>query len=112
MNIENSRLPVEDESTLHKPNFFYSLSRISFSDGSSITLKQDEVLVFVGANNAGKSVALREIVQQLDANPPPKNDCLVVKDVDVVFSFSARFSTALPPRGASGPQFRIEGSPV
>lgn len=106
MSIENSQLPVEDESTRHKPNFYYSLSRISFSDGSSITLNRGEVLVLVGANNAGKSVALREIVQQLDANPPPKDDCLVVKDVDVDISLDqislADFRDKLEPVRAGG----------
>jgi AAA domain, putative AbiEii toxin, Type IV TA system len=86
LNAQDSKLPVDEQATQYEPNFFYSLSRISFSDGSSIALKRGEVLVVVGPNNAGKSVALREIVQQLDANPPPKSDCVVVKDIDVDIS--------------------------
>ncbi len=38
-----------------------TFSNIVFSDGTSIDLHDDQIVVFVGPNNAGKSAALREI---------------------------------------------------
>lgn len=37
------------------------LSSISFNDGTQVELKRDDVVVFVGPNNAGKSETLREL---------------------------------------------------
>ena len=48
---------------------------ITFSDGTTIPFDATDVVVFVGPNNAGKSVALRELEQHL-SNPP---ETLVVK---------------------------------
>lgn len=36
---------------------------VTFSDGSVLTFDEDEIVVFVGPNNAGKSAALREMEQ-------------------------------------------------
>ena len=41
---------------------------ITFSDGTTVTLDPTDVVVFVGPNNAGKSLALRELEQHI-GNP-------------------------------------------
>jgi energy-coupling factor transporter ATP-binding protein EcfA2 len=38
-----------------------SFETITFSDGTKLTLDEDDIVVFVGPNNAGKSAALREL---------------------------------------------------
>lgn len=38
-----------------------SFETITFSDGTKLTLGDDDIVVFVGPNNAGKSAALREL---------------------------------------------------
>jgi ABC-type cobalamin/Fe3+-siderophores transport system ATPase subunit len=38
-----------------------SFEEITFSDGTILTLDDDDIVVFVGPNNAGKSAALREM---------------------------------------------------
>lgn len=43
---------------------------IKFSDGQQINLQDDEVVVFVGPNNAGKSAALRELEQWIRRSNP------------------------------------------
>lgn len=38
-----------------------SFESITFSDGQTLNFDSDEIIVFVGPNNAGKSAALREL---------------------------------------------------
>jgi len=42
------------------------ITRLSFSDGTAIELGRNDVVVIVGANNAGKSATLRAIAEKLD----------------------------------------------
>jgi len=53
-----------------------SFEEITFSDGTILTLDDDDIIVFVGPNNAGKSAALRE----LEAWVARSNAGLVIKD--------------------------------
>lgn len=48
------------------PNVSITFETLIFSDGTTIQLDPNDVVVFVGPNNAGKSAALRELEQQLD----------------------------------------------
>ena len=48
-----------DEVELRRPKLYFET--ITFSDDSTLELDEDDVLVFVGPNNAGKSAALREL---------------------------------------------------
>ncbi|SHL55211.1 ATP-dependent nuclease [Bradyrhizobium lablabi] len=49
------------DATLPKPKI--SFSTVTFSNGDVLTFEDDEIVVFVGPNNAGKSAALRELEQ-------------------------------------------------
>ena len=49
----------KDEVELLRPRL--SFETITFSDGTKLTLDEDDIVVFVGPNNAGKSAALREL---------------------------------------------------
>ena len=49
----------KDEVELRRPKLFFET--ITFSDGTTLTLDEDDIVVFVGPNNAGKSAALREL---------------------------------------------------
>ena len=48
----------KDEVELQCPKLFFKT--ITFSDGNTLTLDEDDIVVFVGPNNAGKSAALRQ----------------------------------------------------
>ena len=48
-----------DKVELQRPKLFFET--ITFSDGTTLTLDEDDIVVFVGPNNAGKSAALREL---------------------------------------------------
>jgi len=47
------------EHELLKPSL--SFETVTFSDGTRLSFEEDEIVVFVGPNNAGKSAALREM---------------------------------------------------
>ncbi len=38
-----------------------SVSAINFKNGITLNLQEDSIVLFVGANNSGKSLTLREI---------------------------------------------------
>jgi len=42
--------------------------RLQFNDGSSITLNENSIVVFTGANNCGKSQVLRELENRVNPN--------------------------------------------
>jgi len=44
------------------------VEKLNFKDGTSIQLKKDSIIVFVGANNSGKSLTLKEIVQNINGH--------------------------------------------
>ena len=56
-------LPQETASAKTDPAVTFT--SITFSDGTTISLEPNDVVVFVGPNNAGKSVALRELEGQV-----------------------------------------------
>lgn len=60
------------EGSLEELNHRVWISELSFSDGSSLQLKSDDIIVIVGPNNSGKSEALRGINQKL-TNPLIQN---------------------------------------
>ena len=62
------------------PNPTAYLNSISFSDGTKIETSATDIIVIVGPNNVGKSVALRDIH---DKSVSPKNATRVVTDVSV-----------------------------
>jgi ABC-type cobalamin/Fe3+-siderophores transport system ATPase subunit len=70
-------------------SFDYSLRQLTFSDGTSIQLGADDIVVLVGANNAGKSVALRDIVDCIDSPGAASAKAKVIKTVDLSVSTEA-----------------------
>ena len=56
-----------------------TFEKITFSDGKTLDLVEDDVVVFVGPNNAGKSRALMELEEHF-SNP---SETLVVKSVEI-----------------------------
>ena len=57
-----------------------ALESITFSDGTTIQLESTDVVVFVGPNNAGKSVALRELESHVSASP---DESVVINSVQL-----------------------------
>lgn len=55
-----------DEKTNDMPSI--TIKEIQFNDGKTITLLPDDIVVFVGANNVGKSRALKDIADDLFEN--------------------------------------------
>ncbi len=64
--------------------FGYRVQSLEFSDGTAVAVPRDSVLAIVGPNNAGKSVALREI-QAAAVTPSyePPQPRLVVRDISL-----------------------------
>lgn len=61
-------LPVTSKSSVKAPTFArpsVTFESLTFSDGTVINLEPNDIIVFVGPNNAGKSEALRELEQYL-----------------------------------------------
>ncbi len=63
---EGDALKVKAE--LMRPRL--SFQSITFSDGSVLGLDEDEIVIFVGPNNAGKSAALRELESWVARSQP------------------------------------------
>lgn len=61
----DGNLPRDLDSTTMDSNVSFTFESITFSDGTTISLKPTDVVVLVGPNNAGKSVALRELERQV-----------------------------------------------
>lgn len=64
-----------------KPQVF--LKNITFNDGTKLSLNHNSVIVFTGANNSGKSQALRDIETDLDNSNHLKT--IVIKDIEYDF---------------------------
>jgi energy-coupling factor transporter ATP-binding protein EcfA2 len=56
------------------------IEKLNFKNGSSILLKQDSIVVFVGPNNSGKTRALREINAAINGHT---NSPLIVEGAEV-----------------------------
>lgn len=74
MNMEITDTVGENRALIQRPSI--SFERITFSDGQSLDFEEDEIIVLVGPNNAGKSAALREL-QEAVGRPGPR---LVISD--------------------------------
>ncbi len=57
------------------------IDQLKFSDNSEISISKDEIVVFVGPNNAGKSASLKEMVRMLTNK---NNIGKVVKDTHII----------------------------
>ena len=82
---------------------------ITFSDGKNLALEENDVVVFVGPNNTGKSVALKELQGHLAGASDPK----VVKSVELRktgtpegFLKFLKLHTEIHTRGS---RYRVEG---
>ena len=58
LEVIDDKIPVEEVETV-RPRL--SFETVTFSDGTVLRLGEDDVVVFVGPNNAGKSATLREL---------------------------------------------------
>lgn len=58
------------------------IKSLTMSDGSEVVVPQDGVVVFVGPNNAGKSVSLRDIDLLLSRTAPDETKAVKALDVE------------------------------
>ena len=56
------------------------ISKLFLNNGKEIYIKENDIILFVGPNNAGKSQALKDIYEICDA----KKSSIVVKDIEIV----------------------------
>jgi hypothetical protein len=61
--------------------FGFRFDRLTFSDGTEVQLPASGVVVLVGPNNAGKSAALRELLQRLNV-PTPEHVVLHAAEIE------------------------------
>jgi len=59
------------------------ISELEFNDGTKISLDKNEVVVFVGPNNAGKSATLKEASSLLKSKVNGKQSAKVLKDLTI-----------------------------
>lgn len=59
--MEDSSADCEADATKKIVRPTLSFETITFSDGTTLAIDEDDIVVFVGPNNAGKSAALREL---------------------------------------------------
>lgn len=57
------------------------IDKLTFSDGTAVSLKDDDIVVLVGPNNSGKSRALRDIQEGAKVNALPEG--VVVTSLDL-----------------------------
>ncbi len=69
--------------TITKPNVF--VKSITFNDGKQIDLSNNDIVVIVGPNNVGKSIALKEIQEKIIS---PQNSTIVITNVKIDVSGS------------------------
>jgi predicted ATPase len=70
---------MEDESScLTTPRAW--ITSVTFSDDNTVSLSENDIVVFVGPNNAGKSRALQDIIQKARDK---KNEGIVIKDIEM-----------------------------
>lgn len=77
LEVSESAILIRDVEIL-RPRL--SFETITFSDGTVLRLDEDDIVVFVGPNNAGKSAALRELETWVAMSTPG----LVIKDATMV----------------------------
>ena len=65
---QNKAIPQVDEVKLQPPKL--SFEAITFSDGTTLKLDENDIVVFVGPNNAGKSAALHELEERVKRSTP------------------------------------------
>ena len=56
------------------------ISKITFNNNQSVEINANDIVVFVGANNVGKSQTLKDIYELCDSKVPT----MVVEDIDIV----------------------------
>jgi ABC-type Mn2+/Zn2+ transport system ATPase subunit len=61
---------IDNASDTSRPRLTFD--SITFSGGQTLKLEADEIIVFVGPNNAGKSGSLRELNQWVGRSVPQK----------------------------------------
>ncbi len=54
------------------------VSKLVFNNGESIDVKQDDIVLFVGPNNAGKSQSLKDIYALSESGTP----CTVISSAE------------------------------
>jgi len=59
------------------------ISEIEFNDGTKIELDANEIVVFVGSNNAGKSATLKESLSLLKSKANGKQSVKVLRDLTI-----------------------------
>src|SRR5690606_22059765 len=60
------------------PRFY--IEKITFNDGTTLECDKNDLIVFVGANNAGKSASLREISLKFRSKI---NKTMVIQDITI-----------------------------
>ncbi|SDG41961.1 Predicted ATPase [Selenomonas sp. WCT3] len=71
---------TEDEIISQKSNNYGGyISKIIFNNGTELEVEENDIVIFVGPNNAGKSQSLKDIYELCDA----KKNTVVVNDIEI-----------------------------
>ena len=101
---------TEAETTESQPTITFGT--ITFSDGRKLDIEENDVVVLVGPNNTGKSVALKELRQHLEGNTNTR----VVKSTELrrtgTFEDFMKFLARHTQLRREGSIYRIQGPGV
>ena len=71
--------------------FYTKITELLFNNGEKLALKPDDIVIFVGPNNCGKSQSLRDIYNKCSNTSP----AVVIKDVELSLGEKEEFVKAL-----------------
>ena len=72
--------PVEETSAPDRPGI--RIKAITFSDGTRMEVDRNQIIVFVGPNNAGKSAALKELHGKIEHGDTGKRNVVISSEVE------------------------------
>ncbi len=75
-NINNDNI-LSTQTSEEKPGGY--ITNIKFNNGEDVNLNKNDIIVFVGPNNAGKSQSLKDIFSLAEK----KNSGIVISDIDI-----------------------------
>lgn len=72
---------MEEQRQTEQPKVYFE--RLQFNDGTSLSLKENSIVVFTGPNNCGKSQVLKELETLINPNRGSKN--IIISDCGLSF---------------------------
>lgn len=76
-----------------------TINKLTFNEGTQIDISQQDIVVFVGPNNMGKSQSLRDIFNSISSD----HGSIVVKDVEITYHNPEKLKSAIEEQSLKKP---------